>query len=400
MGISLKIGVFGGTFDPVHTGHMVLAEEARVSLGLQEVVFMPAGQPWLKAPPPAADAQQRLRMVELATADNPHFMVLKAEIERPGPTYTVDTLEELGKGLGQEGELYFLVGLDALQDLGRWRHPERLFELARVVGLARPGFEELDRAAVGSVRAGAAGQVQVLATPLIGISSTDIRQRVGKGLPVKYLVPKPVEAYIKGQGLYGYVRRIGDGRPEAAAILELAKRKGALAFGEFQLSAGGTSPYYFDGRLVTLDPEGAGMVARALLPILRERGAEAIAGPTVGADPIVTSVALLSGEEGTPIPGLIVRKEAKSHGAGRLIEGPLLKGARVAVVDDACSTGANLFHAIDAVEQAGCQVVVVVCILDRRQGGSDEIRRRGYEFASLLEADERGGIRPTSGGTA
>ena len=91
----MKIGVFGGTFDPVHTGHMVLAEEARVHRGLQEVVFVPAGQPWLKAAPPAADAQQRLRMVELATADNPHFGVVKVEIERPGPTYTTDTLEEL-----------------------------------------------------------------------------------------------------------------------------------------------------------------------------------------------------------------------------------------------------------------------------------------------------------------
>ena len=390
----MKIGVFGGTFDPVHTGHMVLAEEARVHLGLDEVVFVPAGQPRLKTSRPAADAQQRLRMVELATANNPHFRVVDVEVRRPGPTYTVDTLEGLHRELGEEAELHFLVGLDALQDLGRWRHPERLFDLAKVVGLARPGFEELDHVAVDSVRAGAAGQVQVLADQLIGISSTEIRHRVGKGLSIKYLVPQPVEAYIEGQELYGYVRRIGDGRPEAAAILELAKRKGALAFGEFQLSAGGTSPYYFDGRLVTLDPEGAGMVARALLPILRERGAEAIAGPTLGADPIVSSVSLLSGEEGPPIPGLIVRKEAKEHGAGRLIEGPLTEGARVAVVDDACSTGANLFHAIDAVEQAGCQVVVVACILDRHQGGSDEIRRRGYEFVSLLEADERGDIRP------
>ena len=395
----MKTGIFGGTFDPVHMGHMMAAEAARVLLGLHEVVFVPAGQPWLKAPRPVADAKRRLRMVELATGDNPHFRVLDAEIKRPGPTYTVDTLEELHRELGQEVELYFLVGLDALRDLGHWRHPGRLFDLAKVVGLARPGFEELDRAAANAVRPGAAEQVQVLASPLIGISSTEIRQRVGKGLSVKYLVPKPVEAYIKENGLFESMWRAGDGRSGAAEILELAKRNGALKFGEFQLSAGGTSSYYFDGRLVTLDPEGAGLVARALLPILRRRGAEAIAGPTLGADPIVTSVALLSSEEGPPIPGLIVRMEAKGHGAGRLIEGPLTEGARVAVVDDACSTGASLLHAIEAVEAAGCRVVVVVCILDRHQGGSDEIRRRGYEFVSLLEADEHGDIRPAQDST-
>ena len=176
------------------------------------------------------------------------------------------------------------------------------------------------------------------------------------------------------------------------AILETAEKTGALKFGEFQLSAGGKSPYYFDGRLITLNPEGSYHVARALLPILEECGAEAIAGPTLGADPIVSAVALMSYTEGHPIAGLIVRVKAKEHGAGRLIEGPLRKGSRVAVVDDACSTGGSLIHAIDAVEAAGCQVVKVMCILDRHQGGSDEIRRRGYDFVALLEADEAGHI--------
>ena len=181
----------------------------------------------------------------------------------------------------------------------------------------------------------------------------------------------------------------------AEGILELAKRTGALRFGEFKLSAGGTSSYYFDGRLVTLDPEGAYRVAMAFLPILMECGAEAIAGPTVGADPIVSSVAVVSYQQGHPIPALIVRQEAKQHGAKRTIEGPLRVGARVAVADDTCTTGGSLLRAIEAVEEAGCHVVKVMCILDRREGGSDEIRRRGYDFVSLLEADEHGDIAPT-----
>lgn len=178
----------------------------------------------------------------------------------------------------------------------------------------------------------------------------------------------------------------------AEAILALAKSKGALTFGEFKLSAGGTSSYYFDGRLITLDPEGANLISEIFIPVLTECGAEALAGPTLGADPIVSSVAALSFREGHPIPGLIVRKEAKAHGGKRAIEGPLVNGSKVAVVDDTCSTGASLFLAIDAVEAAGCQVVKVLSILDRHQGGSDELKRRGYDFYTILEADADGNI--------
>ena len=184
------------------------------------------------------------------------------------------------------------------------------------------------------------------------------------------------------------------GKSEAELILELAKRTGALTFGEFKLSAGGTSPYYFDGRLVTLDPEGSYHVARAVFELIRECGAEAVAGPTLGADPIVSSVAAVSYLEGHPIPGLIVRKEVKQHGGRKAIEGPLRSGSNVAVVDDTCTTGGSLLHAIDAVESAGCRVVKVITILDRHQGGSDEIKRRGYSFAAILEADEHGEITP------
>ena len=183
---------------------------------------------------------------------------------------------------------------------------------------------------------------------------------------------------------------------DAEIILELAKEKGALMFGEFQLSAGGTSSYYFDGRIVTLDPKGAHHIARAFLPVARGSGATAIAGPTLGADPIVAAVSVMSyQDDGAPMPGLIVRKETKGHGGKRAIEGPLVPGSRVAVVDDACSTGSGLFHAIEAVEEAGCEVVKVLTIIDRHQGGSDELRRRGYDFYALLEADAEGNVRPT-----
>ena len=183
----------------------------------------------------------------------------------------------------------------------------------------------------------------------------------------------------------------------AQEIMDIAIDRGALAFGEFKLSAGGTSSYYFDGRILSLDPEGSYAVAKALLPIIRESGAQALAGPTLGADPIVSAVSVVSHLEGHPVPGLIVRKETKDHGGQRAIEGPtsgLGKGSPVAVVDDTCTTGSSLFHAIDAVEAAGYKVVKVLSILDRNEGGSDEVRRRGYSYEALLSADAEGKITP------
>ena len=175
-------------------------------------------------------------------------------------------------------------------------------------------------------------------------------------------------------------------------LLQVAKERKALLFGEFKLSAGGISPYYFDGRLLTLDPEGAYLTAEGFLPILKQCGAEAIAGPTLGADPIVAAVAVMSYLKKFPVSALIVRKEAKFHGGMRAVEGPLRKGMRVAVVDDTCTSGASLFHAIDAVEAEGCEVVKVLSIMDRMAGGSEECTRRGYDFQSILTADVEGNI--------
>ena len=179
-----------------------------------------------------------------------------------------------------------------------------------------------------------------------------------------------------------------------AAVQRLATAIGALTSGRFTLTSGGTSSFYFDGRLLTLNPEGCRLVGSAMLQLALERGAEAIAGPTLGADPIVASVAVLSQMNGTPVSAAIVRPEAKGHGRGKLIEGPSVRGKKVAVVDDTCTTGKSLLHAVDAVEAEGGEVVGVLCILDRHEGGGEEIRKRGYEFAALLKADEGGGISP------
>ena len=175
-------------------------------------------------------------------------------------------------------------------------------------------------------------------------------------------------------------------------LLEVAIEKKALTFGKFKLSAGGTSNYYFDGRLLTLDPKGAYLTAKCLIPIINKSGANFIAGPTLGADPIVASVAAISYLEKTPISALIVRKEAKKHGGKKSVEGPISKNLKVAVVDDTCTTGSSLFHAIDIIESEGCEVVKVLSIMDRMSGGSEECKKRGYDFQSIFVADEKGKI--------
>ena len=176
-------------------------------------------------------------------------------------------------------------------------------------------------------------------------------------------------------------------------ILELAGERGAIIYGDFELTSGARSSYYFDGRLLSLDPEGARLIGQEMLAEVRACGAAAIGGPTLGADPIVASVVLTSYLEGTPVRGFLVRGEPKGHGTGKLIEGPLESGSDVCVVDDTCSTGGSLFKAITAAEAAGCRVVRVAAVLDRHQGGGDELRRRGYPFVALLEATPEGTVR-------
>lgn len=176
-------------------------------------------------------------------------------------------------------------------------------------------------------------------------------------------------------------------------ILEKCKELDALKFGEFTLVSGKVSKYYFDGRLLTMSPEGAGLVAQALLPAIRESGAGAVGGPAVAAVPMVAGLAMLSGQDGgRPIDGFFVRPQAKDHGMGKSIEGPVKAGVPVAIIDDACSTAGSLYLAIEAAEAAGHKVVLVACILDRNQGGSDRLRADGYNFVTLLEGDADGNV--------
>jgi nicotinate-nucleotide adenylyltransferase len=192
----MRLGVMGGTFDPIHLGHLVCASEVHAALSLDQVVFVPAGRPWQKADRTLASPDDRYAMTVLATRDDPRFSVSRTELDRPGYTYTVDTLRELG---ATGDELFFVVGADTLAQLPTWREPETLLSLATFVGVPRPGF---------ALDAGTYGDVTMVDTPALDISASDCRSRVAAGRPIRYLVPQPVADYIAGHGLYA---RTGDG---------------------------------------------------------------------------------------------------------------------------------------------------------------------------------------------
>ncbi|MFO8102313.1 MAG: orotate phosphoribosyltransferase [Dehalococcoidia bacterium] len=178
---------------------------------------------------------------------------------------------------------------------------------------------------------------------------------------------------------------------ELERLKELLVEK-SFSYGYFTLSSGEESTYYFDGRLTTLSPEGAYLVGRRVLSLVREAGIDAVGGPTLGADPIVTAVALTSHQEGCPLPAFIVRKEPKKHGAQRYIEGNFPEGGTVAIVDDVITSGGSILRAIEVVEAAGAHVGKVIALVDRNQGGSEELRQNGYNFTSLFSADEEGNV--------
>ncbi len=198
----MKVGILGGTFDPVHIGHLIIGEEARHKLDLAEVLFVPAGQPWLKANRRVAPAADRLEMLRRALQSNPHFRVSTVDMDRPGLTYSVDTVAGLQKELGAETELYFIMGLDALAELPTWREPARLAEMCQIVGVTRPGRPNFDLSSLEPAIPHASAHIMLLEVPQIGISSTDIRERVTRGLPIRYQVPETVEEYIKEHRLY------------------------------------------------------------------------------------------------------------------------------------------------------------------------------------------------------
>ena len=198
----MKLGVLGGTFDPIHLGHLIVAEEARVRLGLKALLFVPTGQPWIKEGRPVSEAHHRLGMARLAVADNPAFQVSSVEVDRPGPTYTVDTLQELRRQQPSKPDIYFILGVDTLEEFSRWREPARILELCTLVVVTRPGHGEPDRASLEALAPGAASKLQFLSGLQVGITGTEIRRRVAADLPIRYWVPRPVEEYIAKHGLY------------------------------------------------------------------------------------------------------------------------------------------------------------------------------------------------------
>jgi nicotinate-nucleotide adenylyltransferase len=189
-----RIGIMGGTFDPIHHGHLVAASEVAGRFNLDEVVFVPTGQPYQKGST-VSSPEDRYLMTVIATASNPRFHVSRADIDRDGPTYTVDTLRDLSAVYGRDTELFFITGADALAKILSWKDALEMLSLARFVGVTRPGFE-LSAAHLP------AESVMLVEVPAMAISSSDCRARVADGKPVWYLVPDGVVQYIAKRGLY------------------------------------------------------------------------------------------------------------------------------------------------------------------------------------------------------
>lgn len=190
------IGVMGGTFDPIHNGHLVAASEAAHRFGLDRVLFVPAGRPWQKVGRVAVGPEHRYLMTVIATAADERFFVSRCDIDRPGPTYSVDTLKDLAGQYGSDTRWFFITGADALAQILTWRKHREILDLAHLVGVSRPGH--------GLVTPDVPkDSVTLLEVPALAISSTDVRDRVRDNRPISYLVPEGVERYIAKNGLYG-----------------------------------------------------------------------------------------------------------------------------------------------------------------------------------------------------
>ena len=193
----MRLGVMGGTFDPIHHGHLVAASEVQSLLGLDEVVFVPTGQPWQKEGRDVAPAEHRYLMTVVATASNPRFTVARVDIDRDGPTYTIDTLRDL-RAQRPDADLFFITGADALAEIFTWRDADQLFDLARFVGCTRPGYT-MDPETLAAIPSDRITMVEI---PALAISSSDCRERKQRGEPVWYLVPDGVVQYIAKHDLY------------------------------------------------------------------------------------------------------------------------------------------------------------------------------------------------------
>ena len=198
----MNIGVLGGTFDPIHIGHLLLAEEARIKLGLSEVLFVPAGQPWLKLDRSITPAAHRVEMVRRAITTNSYFKLCMIEVDRPGPSYTVDTITTLREQLGAEASFFFILGRDSLADLPLWKEPSKLIQICKLVVAPRLSSSLADLKSLEQSIHGVTDSVIQLDMPVIEVSSSEIRKRVAQGLSIRYLVPDEVGKYIAEQGLY------------------------------------------------------------------------------------------------------------------------------------------------------------------------------------------------------
>lgn len=197
-----RIGVLGGTFDPPHYGHLILAEQARELLALDQLLLLPAAQPWRKSDRAVTPAAARLALLRLAVADDPYFAVSPMEIERGGPTYTVETLAALRETLGPAASLVFILGRDALLDLPNWRDPAGILALASLGVAARGGLPGAELTALNAALPGLRERLTVVPMPQIDISSTDIRRRVAEGRSIRFLTPPAVIVAIVEEGLY------------------------------------------------------------------------------------------------------------------------------------------------------------------------------------------------------
>jgi len=195
----LRIGIMGGTFDPIHYGHLATAEEAKYRFQLDKVIFIPCGQPPHKKTYQVSGAEHRFKMTHLAIEDNPAFHISRLEIDRPGPSYSIDTVEELCR-LYPDARLHFITGADAILEILTWREPRRLAEMCQLIAATRPGHD-LTRFHQ-QVGEDIAPRVHLLAVPGVNISSTEIRQRTAEGAPIRYLLPESVRDYIQRVGLY------------------------------------------------------------------------------------------------------------------------------------------------------------------------------------------------------
>jgi nicotinate-nucleotide adenylyltransferase len=192
----------GGTFDPPHIAHLIIAEVARVRLELDRIIFIPAGDPWMKSANMVTAAEQRVEMVRLAIDTNPAFSLSLIEVKRPGPTYTVDTIEQLSGEVGFDAGLFLLLGWDSVADLPSWKAPYRISKMARIVAFPRPGFAKPDPVVLEKAMPGISERIVYMEEPYLSISSTCIRQWTKEGKSVRYRVPDKVGQYIIENNLY------------------------------------------------------------------------------------------------------------------------------------------------------------------------------------------------------